>query len=219
LWAYKYAVAAAVSVRAELIELCLSSRAPCRVHEGQATNLIHQEEALNMRTVRVLAASVLVLVAVVAAGPGPAAASPPDRQLITIDTTGPAPGLTRVCEFPVTRHDVGTIRVHSFYRNGELVRLVENYNIATDWTAYGHTISGRTGGVDVTAYNPDGSYSLMIGGPTDHITIPGYGYILGLVGNMLVEVDSAGNETITRDVGHPQYLLENYQTVCAALAP
>lgn len=173
-----------------------------------------------MKSIRVIAILMVSLAALLTGVTAqPVGATPPEVQLINIDETWTAPGLTRICGFTVTRHDQGTARVHSFYRDGQLIRDVENDHLVTDFSANGHAVTGRTGGSAIERYNPDGSYSVMFTGPGDHIVVPGYGYVLGFVGNTLIEVDANGNETVIRDAGNNQVTLDAYQAVCSALAP
>src|SRR3954452_17723605 len=172
-----------------------------------------------MKLSRSLALAVLAFGALLATTAHQVAASPPEIQVVNVDDTYVAPGLTRDCGFVVMRNDLGTIRIATFYRDGQPVREVDHYNINHCFTAHGHTIQARDHGLDSTEFHSDGSATLRTIGLAMFV-LPGYGPVEGFAGNFVVEVDPYGNETVVHEAGQNHPLSpETHAILCGALAP
>jgi len=160
-----------------------------------------------------------VVVTLIAIGSARSAyATPPDVQVIEIDSAFRAGQLTRACGFDVQRHEQGTLTLRSFYdQNGSLKRELSHYDVETTFTANGKSLRsvGRHETANTT-YNEDGSMTLLLAGPTYLTTLPGEGVVWGGTGSVEIWISPDGEEVTIRESG-PIFL--EADEVCSALAP
>jgi hypothetical protein len=171
---------------------------------------------IKMKTRRLLLAGVISSLLLLVAGTGGRAlASPPDIQVINVDETFPAVGITRFCGFPVLRHDQLTIRAITFYnQNGVPRRELDLLSGTATFTANGKSVVGMQQGIESYTFNPDGTTTALITGPR-MVVLPGVGPVFGFTGTTRLVFDADGNLISFEGTG-PSF---TNPAVCSALAP
>lgn len=175
----------------------------------------HAMIVLNNKVVKALLLAIALVTALCAWGAPRAFANPPDIQVINVDETFPAVGITRFCGFPVTRHDELTIRVITNYnQNGDPTRELDLLNGTSTFTANGKTVVGQQHGIESYTFNPDGTTTVLITGPR-MVILPGYGPVFGYTGTTRIVFDADGNVISFEGTG-PSF---SDPAICSALAP
>lgn len=169
-----------------------------------------------MKTTRLLFAAVISSILLLVAGTGGSVlASPPDIQVINVDETFPAGGMSAFCGFQVMRHDQLTIRVITHYdRNGNPTKELDHLNGTATFTANGNSVVGQQHGIESYTFNPDGTTSVLVTGPR-MVVLPGHGPVWGSTGTARLVFDADGNVISFESTG-PVF---SDPAVCAALAP
>jgi hypothetical protein len=171
-----------------------------------------------MKVIRFVCASMLGLAVLLAVGTAaPVLAVQPIIQVIQLNRTVVAPRPTQTCGFTVMRHDEGTIRFITRYdENGNPIMEIDVYHLNQTLTANGHSLSGRTIGIDNITYNADGSITMLSAGPDLWTIAPNGGPVWGATGSIATEIDASGNEAVVRESGPNHYF---DPAICPYLAP
>ena len=157
----------------------------------------------------------------------PAQAQDKERGVDKINGTWDADGF---CDFTLTVHQVGTLK-WTFYVDKEGLahfRIVDT-NYRQEIYAKDHpekvikiNFQGPMGYDNLT---PDGLVWIeWIKGQWQHITLPGYGVVLGRAGNLATRVDCSDPEgdcvvKVLKEVGLNSYSPDGIQAVCDYLEP
>jgi hypothetical protein len=163
-----------------------------------------------MRVILVTFAAVLVF-----GGSSLAQAAQPVRERIAVHLTGPAPAVSGICGFAVTRDISGDLIQTTFVdKNGDPTRFLE--------VAPGFRVTFMANGKSVTymnvfslhrTFNADGSVDEAQVGLVYRAIVPGDGSATVNAGRLLLHID--GDEvTVMQDAGPS----DDFQGICRALA-
>ncbi len=146
------------------------------------------------RIVRVIGMGVLGAVLVAS----PASAGKPDRDKQSVDDAFVDPFLSQACGAEVNAHVTGHVIFRTFTdASGNPVREVNNYALSVHWWSENGDIRARDVGIDRATYFDDGSVLVIIIGNVQSFSIPGQGRVYADVGRTMIEIDAAGNQTVT----------------------
>jgi hypothetical protein len=147
---------------------------------------------------------------------GPVWAGQPQRELVQIDDEFVDEFLSDACGVEVNAHVTGHIITRLFRdADGNLVRELTNYANSILWWSENGEIHAKDVGVDRVTLFEDGSVLLIIIGSVQSFSIPGQGRVYSDVGRTMVEVDAAGNVTVTPLGG--QHDTDQIEAICGVL--
>lgn len=122
--------------------------------------------------------------------------------------------------FEVNESVEGTIKIRSFFENGEIVREIVTFSLVHTFTNpdTGESVSSPDVGVDFVRIAEDGSVTVMIIGIVGRFTVPGEGLIVADIGRVVLFFEGPEDEEpdVLFDAGKHQDLTA---AVCKALAP
>lgn len=146
------------------------------------------------RIVRVIGLGVLGAVLVAA----PVSAGKPQVDRQAVDDTFVDSFLSDACGVEVNAHVTGHVIFRTFTdAGGNPVREVNNYALSLLWWSENGDIHAKDVGIDRATYLEDGSVLVIIIGNVQSFSIPGQGRVYADVGRVMIEIDAAGNETVT----------------------
>ena len=146
----------------------------------------------------------------------PVSAGKPDMERVVVDDTFVDLVLSAACGVEVNAHVTGhaTFRVFTDAA-GNPVRELNNFALSVLWWSENGAIHAKDVGVDRVAYFEDGSVLQFIIGSVQSFSIPGQGRVYADTGRTMLEVDAAGNVTVTPLGG--QHDPDQLGAICAVL--
>ena len=164
------------------------------------------------RIVRVIGLGLLGATLVAA----PVSAGKPEQVKETIDNVFVDPDLSAACGVEVSGHVTGHVIFRVFTdADGNPVRELNNYAFDVTWSSVNGEIHAKDVGADRLTYLDDGGIVLIIIGSVQSFSVPGRGRVYADVGRVMIEVDAAGNETITPLGG--QHDTDQLDAICSVL--
>ena len=156
-----------------------------------------------------------VLAALALALAGAAVAAKPVIATIPIDETN----VIRCQGFQLEESVQGSIKVRSFFQNGQIVREVQSISLMhTVTNEEGESVSTPDVGVDFVRINSDGSATVAVIGLVSRLTVPGEGLIAADVGRSVLFFESPTDQEpdVLFQAGKHDDLTA---ALCEALAP
>ena len=128
----------------------------------------------------------------------PVTAGQPDTERVIVDDMFVDDFLSAACGVEVNAHVSGhaTFRVFTD-ADGNPIRELNNFALDVVWWSENGEIHAKDVGADRLTFFEDGSLQLIIIGNVRSFSIPGQGRVYADVGRVMIEVDAAGNETVT----------------------
>lgn len=141
-------------------------------------------------------------------------AAPPIRERISVHLTGPAPGISGVCGFPITRDINGVLIDTTFFdKEGNPTRFLEvapGFQVTFTNSANGNTVSYPNVFSLHQTFNADGSIDVAFTGLIFRVIVPGQGKVAMDGGRFVLHVAADGTETVTQDSGPS----DSIQAIC-----
>jgi hypothetical protein len=134
-----------------------------------------------------------------------AIAVPPTRERIAVHLTGPAPGASALCGFPIERDINGVLIQTTFFdKAGNPTRFLEvapGFKVTFINPANGNTVSYPNVFSQHVTFNADGSVDVAFAGLIIRLIIPGEGNVTLDAGRLLLNISADGVETVVQESG------------------